>query len=71
MFWIIAEFLLDLVILFWVVFELVLSIRNIKYQKKWCEEKAMRLRIDPAISRAELCEQYVMFCLRNNCKVEF
>lgn len=71
MIWIIIEFLMYLFMLFYCVFQLILNIRNIKYQKKWNEEKAKRIKIDPAITRAELCEQYVMFCLRNNCKVEF
>lgn len=51
--------------------DLVYSIRNKKYQKLWNKEKATRQRIDPNISRAELCEQYVMFCKRNSCKVEY
>lgn len=51
--------------------DLIYSIRNRKYQKKWDKEKAMRVKIDPAITRAELCEQYVMFCKRNACKVEY
>ena len=49
----------------------IYSIRNKKYQKLWDKEKAMRLRSKPAISRADLCEQYVMFCKRNSCNVEF
>lgn len=48
-----------------------LDLRTMKYQKKWKKEKAARIRIDPNISRAELCEQYVMFCKRNECKVDF
>lgn len=51
--------------------DIVNSIRNRKYQKLWNKEMATRLRIDPAISRAEMCEYYVMFCKRNNCNVEF
>ena len=61
----------EIFIFLYVLAELICSIRNIKYQKLWNKEKAMRIRIDPAISRAELCEQYVMFCTRNACKVEF
>jgi hypothetical protein len=61
----------DVFIFLYVLAEIVCLIRNNKYQKKWDKEKAMRLRIDPAISRAELCEQYVMFCKRNGCKVDF
>lgn len=58
-------------IFLYVFADLICSVRNRKYQKLWNNEKAMRLKIDPAITRAELCEFYVMFCMRNNCKVEF
>lgn len=58
-------------IFLYVVVDLVFAVRNNKYQKKWNKEKAMRIKIDPAITRAELCEQYVMFCKRNDCVVEF
>ena len=51
--------------------DIIYSIRNKKYQKLWEKEKAMRLKTKPPISNAELCEQYVMFCKRNDCKVEF
>ena len=46
-------------------------IRNKKYQKLWNKEKAIRTRPNSRISNAELCEQYVMFCKRNDCKVDF
>jgi hypothetical protein len=68
---IIIDILFILFIFSHLIADLILSIRNIKYQKKWNEYKAKLIKIDPAITRAELCEQYVMFCLRNNCKVEF
>lgn len=71
MFWIIFELLMDLFILAYLLADIILTIRNIKYQKLWYKEKATRLKIDPNISRAELCEFFVMFCKRNNCKVEF
>ena len=58
-------------IFLYVFADLICSIRNSKYQKLWNKEKAMRVRVDPAITRAELCEQYVMFCKRNCCQVEF
>lgn len=66
-FCIIVEFFMFL----YVVADLILTFRNNKYQKLWNKEKATRIRIDPAITRAELCEQYVMFCKRNDCLVEF
>lgn len=71
MIWLIIEFLMYLFILSFVLTDLIFTIRERKYQKKWNEEKAMRMRIDPAITRAELCEFFVMFCKRNNCKVDF
>ena len=63
--------LVEIFIFLYVLADLILVVRNNKYQKKWNEEKAMRVRIDPNITRAELCEQYVMFCKRNDCKVDF
>lgn len=71
MFWIIFELLMNLLILSYLLADIILTIRTRKYQKIWNKEKAMRIKIDPNISRAELCEQYVMFCKRNGCKVEF
>jgi hypothetical protein len=71
MIWMIIDFLMYLFIFSYILTDLIFSIRNIKYQKKWNEEKAKRIKIDPAITRAELCEQYAMFCKRNNCLVEF
>ena len=67
----VLSFIIDILIFIYVLSHLILSIRNLKYQKIWNREKAMRVRIDPNISNAELCEQYVMFCKRNGCKVEF
>ena len=63
--------LIEIFIFLYVVADLILIVKDNKYQKKWIMEKAMRMKIDPNITRAELCEQYVMFCNRNNCKVEF
>ena len=71
MIWIIVEFLMNLFIFSYILADLILTIRNRKYQKKWNEEKTKRIKIDPAITRAELCEQYVMFCKRYDCKVEY
>jgi hypothetical protein len=55
----------------YLIVDIIYSIRSKKLQKEWDEERAMRVRMNPAISRAELCEQYVMFCKRNGGKVEF
>ena len=63
--------LVEVFIFLYVVADLILIVRNNKYQKKWNKEKATLVRIDPNITRAELCEQYVMFCKRNDCQVEF
>lgn len=51
--------------------DLIIALRNRKYQKIWNQKKAIYLKIDPNITRSQLCEQYVMFCKKNNCKVEF
>ena len=60
-----------IVLLFNIICTINFLYKNAKYQKMWYEEKAMRKRVNPMITRAELCEQYVMFCKRNDCKVEF
>ena len=54
--------------LFW---SILFEIKDIKLQKEWDKEKAMRMCLSTKISKAELCEYYIMFCKRNNCKVEF
>ena len=63
--------LVEVFVFFNFIADLILIIRNNKYQKKWNETKAKLIKIDPNITRAELCEQYVMFCKRNKCKVDF
>lgn len=67
----ILSILAEIFIFLYVVADLILVVRNNKYQKLWNKEKATKIRIDPNISRAELCEYYVMFCIRNGCKVDF
>ena len=63
--------LMFVIFLLYVLFNLMITIRDRIYQKEWNKEKAIRIRYNPKISRAELCEYFVMFCLRNECKVEF
>ena len=63
--------IVGILILSYILIAIIYSIRKKKYQKLWNKEKAMRIRIDPNISKAELCDQYVMFCKRNDCNVEF
>lgn len=67
----ILGFIIELFILFFIVIELILAVRTAKYQKVWRLKKSSLLRIDPAITHAELCEQYVLFCRRNGVKVDF
>ena len=67
----IINIILDNLIFFWFFVDIVCLFRDNKYQKIWNKEKAMRMRVDPAITRAELCEQYVMFRKKNKCNVEF
>lgn len=71
MIWIILDFLCYMFVFSYIVIDIIGSIKNKKYQKKWDEEKTMLIKVDPMITRAELCEQYVMFRIRNNCDVEF
>lgn len=61
----------EVFIFLYVVADLISAIRNAKYQKLWNKGKATRVKIDPNISRADLCELYVTFCKKNGCKVEF
>jgi hypothetical protein len=63
--------IVEILMLLYIVLDIICVIRNYKYQKLWNKEKATKLRVNPNISRAELCEYYVMFCLRNDCKVDF
>ena len=63
--------IVGILILSYILIAIIYSIRKKKYQKLWNKEKAMRIRIDPNISKGELCDQYVMFCKRNDCNVEF
>ena len=67
----IIGFLLELFMVFYVICDLAFAVRDAKYQKLWRLKKSSLVRIDPAITRAELCEQYVIFCKENNCRVEF
>ena len=71
MVWDVIRILIQLFILVYVLTDLVLIIDDRKYQKLWNKEKAMRIKLEPDISKAKLCEYFVMFCLRNNCNVEF
>lgn len=48
-----------------------LRISKVRLQNEWYKEKNTRKRLNPQISKAELCEYFVMFCKRNNCKVDF
>lgn len=53
------------------VSDAIIAIRNLIFQKKWDEEKANIIRIDPAVTAHELYERYVCFCKQNNCLVEY
>ena len=71
---IIFEFLITIakaLALLWIFADIVCWIRTKKYQKIWNKERAMLEKSNPKPKRADICEQYVMFCLRNDCKVDF
>ena len=57
----------EIVLIVYFISDFIVGIRNKKYQKKWNKKKSNRIRIDPAITRAELCEEYVYFCKKNDC----
>ena len=61
----------ELTIFAYVIIDLFLLARNKKYQKLWKLKKSTLCRVDPAITKAKLCEHYVMFCDKNKCKVKF
>ena len=63
--------IMNVVIGLYLIGSFLVDMQDMKYQKKWYEEKEMRIKLKPNISRAELCEYYIMFCKRNNCKVDF
>lgn len=67
----IIALILEFFVFYYVVVDLVLTARNARYQKLWRLKKSTLIRIDPAITRAEMCEKYVEFCIMNNCKVDF
>ena len=62
---------IKLILLMYSIVLIVLIIRNARYQKLWNLKKATLLRVDPMISRGDLCEQIVMFCKRNDCRIDF
>ena len=62
---------IKLILLMYSIVLIVLIIRNARYQKLWNLKKATLLRVDPTISRGDLCEQFVMFCKRNDCRIDF
>ena len=63
--------LISIIFLLDALYILIMMSRNRKLQKEWDKEKAMCLKMKPAITKAQLCEYYVMFCMRNDCKVDF
>ena len=63
--------IIEILIFLYAFSNFVYYIRNKKYQKLWYKEKVILLRAKPRVSNAEICEKYVMFCKRNDCKVEY
>ena len=67
----VVSIILNVVIGLYLIGSFLVELQDVKYQKEWNKEKAMRVKLKPNISRADLCEYYIMFCKRNNCKVDF
>lgn len=62
---------MELFLVFYIVFDIMVSIRDRKFEKLWAEKKCSLVAINPGITKAELCEQYVTFCEENGCMVDF
>ena len=71
MIWMSIKFLCCATICIYAFNSFVLSVRNKKYQKIWYEEKALHIRVNPTIKKADLVDYYLMFCKRNDCRVDF
>jgi hypothetical protein len=67
----ILETLVCLFVVVYLVLRFILALEEHRCQKKWFATKVNRIKIDPNVTRAELCELYVDFCRKNNCKVDF
>ena len=65
------DIVLDIILIVLIVIGLASETKSKKYQKLWDKQKATTIRIDPAITRAKLCELYVEFCHKNCCWVEY
>ena len=63
--------IISLILLMYSAALIFLIIRNAKYQKLWNLKKETFLRVNPHVSRGDLCDQFVMFCKRNNCRIDF
>jgi hypothetical protein len=68
---VLLDVLLEIVLIVLIVIGLFYQTKSKKHQKMWDKEKANLIRIDPAITRAELCELYVEFCEKNCCWVDY
>jgi hypothetical protein len=61
----------EIIVLLYLILSLFIAKRNERYQKLWRFKKSTIIRMEPDITRAKLCEQYVDFCKENNCEVDF
>lgn len=63
--------LVETFIFLYVVADLILAVRNNKYQRLWNIEKVEAIRNNSVENYPELCERYVNFCRKNDCQVRF
>ena len=62
---------INVVIGLYLIGRILVDLQDMRCQKEWDKEKALRVKLKPNISKAELCEYYIMFCKRNNCRVDY
>lgn len=63
--------LLEIFVYFYVAADLLVAVRNNKYQRLWNIEKVELIRNNAVASYPEMCEKYVNFCKKNECQVRF
>ena len=63
--------LLGTFVFFYVAADLLVAVRNNKYQRLWNIEKVNLIRTEANLTYPELYERYVNFCRKNECQVRF
>ena len=67
----IIRIMAELVIFLYLLNNALEARRNKRFQEMWFKKKALLMKVDPVITKAELCEYYVKFREKNDCEVDF